>query len=236
MMESGACSANLVSARKVRGYGVASRRRKAAWAVLIAGCGAALVLLAAPPVERQLLTEPTCFAFVGMKRSAEPVPWAIKVRDLAIAQGAIDRPQPPYVMITSVGADADLTNVVLAVKGAAGWQVSEASQPWDMRTQKILPFQRLQGWTLDGASQQRLEQLLAKDCLYREPRFVAADPEVHFDLGGPRRVYDPTYRTIEVHDGQRRVAVVQGYSSGVLGAISDVVLNASHGFLAPAAD
>lgn len=214
---------------------VGGHKHGAAWTALLIGCGAALCLLAAPAYERKLLAQPTCFAFVGMKKpsTGTEIPWATKVRDLAISQGAIPAPRPPYVLITSQGADADLTNVVLAVKGAAGWEVSEASQPWDAASRKLLPFQRLPRRTLDAASQQRLEQWIAKDCLYREPRFVAANPQVHFDLRRRSRVYDPTYRTIEIHDGERRVAVVQGHPSGISGAVSEAVRNGSHGFLLP---
>lgn len=216
--------------------GVAADRSKSVWAAALL-VGVALVLATAAPLERKLLAQPSCLAFAGMKRpSAETVPWAIRERDLAIAQGAISRPRPPYVLITSVGAEAGLTQVVSAVKGAAGWEVSEASQPWDRSTQKLLPFQRLPQRHLDDASQQRLEKLIAKDCLYREPRFVPADPQVRFDLGVRSRTYDPTYRMIEVHDGARRLAVVQGHTAGVSGAVGDLVLAGSRGFLVEETD
>ena len=199
--------------------------------LLVCALGAATFLVV-PPAEKALLTRPSCLAFVGLKQPERLfAPGSNAVRDLAIAQGAIDRPAAPYVLVTAVGGDADFTNVVLALKTSAGWRVQEASQPWDSDTQKLLPFKRLPVRMLSEASSKHLEALMAKDCLFREPALVPADPGVHFDLLSRGRTYDATFRTIEVNDGRRGHVVTQGHQAGISGAIGQVILAGSHGFI-----
>lgn len=201
--------------------------------VLLAVVG--FLVLALPPLERKLMEQPSCFAFIGMKR--EPHERWVSDDELRVslngelADAGLERPKPPYVIIVLSGGEVGWQNVIVAARSADEWKVSEAGRPWIRSEQKLLGFQPLPSRTLSRADGRRLDELLSKRCLYGEPTRVSSDPDVLFSLVGPGMTYDFVHRTIEVNNGEKSHLVVQGQASGINGAVSELLLRDARGFV-----
>src|SRR4051812_32719724 len=83
-------------------------------------------LIASPfalqPARRFLLSQSSCFAFAGVPGSwmryplTEPAPWLRENVQLAVATGAVERPSPPFVIISRTAGDAEFSNVIVATR------------------------------------------------------------------------------------------------------------------------
>lgn len=199
---------------------------------LVTGGAAAFGLLffALPPVEMALLEQPSCFAYIGLRQPRFDAPSDEALRsplNRAIRQGALQRPKPPYVIVTRFGGEVEFENVMVATRSGEGWQVAEAGRPWKTSAKKLLDFQPLPTRTLSRADGERLEKLLSQGCLYTEPRHVPINAEVHFSPASRTRTYDYMSTMIDVNDGTRSHLVVQDLPSGFNGAVSNIVASGS---------
>lgn len=198
---------------------------------LVAGAVAlGALFLALPFFELKLLEQPSCAAYLDFKESPFDAAGDEDLKSSlsrAIGQGVLQWPKAPYVVITIFGGEVDFEHVIIATKSGDRWEVTEAGRPWKVSAKKLRDFQPLPTRHLNGADSAKQEKLLSERCLYREPRYVSPDPEVHFSLLRAGRTYDGTMMSINVNDGTRSHIVVQGRPSGFNGALRNVVVKGS---------
>jgi hypothetical protein len=216
-------------------------RRKLKIALVALGClVAALVIL--PPIERSLLEQPSCFAFVGAIPPFEDsiVPRlgqiALKHRQKALAQNALSAPRPPYVIVTRISDfnDSEAINILVAQKlaNSHSWRVYEANQQFDQSTQIASPdFSPQRIRVLGPSASREFDRLMRKRCLFREPKRVGARPLVWLSIPLVRYYYDGGTRIIEVNDGKRQGVFAQSETAyGIVGALGDRLVRNAIGF------
>jgi hypothetical protein len=223
-------------------------RRKLKIALIAMGViGVGFVVI--PPIERALLEQPSCFAFVGMippskEEAAEKEKYvnlmgrrAAEQRQKALAQNAIPSPKPPYIIVTRISAfnNVEATNILVAQRYANSdlWRVYEANQKFDQS--KSIPAADFtpQPTRVLGYSSRKLDRLVRKRCLFNEPGVVGIRPRVWFSFP-TNYFYDGESRVIEVNNGKRSGLFAQtGHAYGISGALGDRLVRNAIGFNDP---
>ncbi len=209
--------------------------RKVKIALIALGCLIA-ALIVIPPIEYALAEQPSCFAFIGMAPSPSakddlvlPKAEALAARQNAIAQGAIQAPRPPYVIVTRPSIDGNAMNILVAEEKVAPSPVGKQERFWRIyeATQAFGPARNLPSsdFTVQPKRvlhRSALSRLVRTRCLFDEPA-VAAFPKAWLAMSDRSpKYYDGGYRLIEVNDGELSGYFLQATPPlGISGAIGE---------------
>lgn len=223
-------------------------RRKLTIALIVLG-GLVAALIVIPPIEDALAEQPSCFAFVGMA----PLPSvkdelvlaeaeALAFRQRAIAQGVIQSPKPPYVIVTRTEIDGTALNILVAEEKVTPsslgreerfWRIYEVTQALD--PVRNLPSSDFTAQPTRVLHSSELSRLVRKRCLFDEPA-VATFPKAWLSMSDHApKYYDGGYRLIEINDGERSGYFHQANRPlGITGAMGQHLVRNAIGFSYPA--